>query len=187
MLLALVLTAAAAVPPDPADFANRVVHTAKGNLCPISASVAVTAAHVIDDMRKSGDFRWQSESGIVRGLVRVITYDAKLDVALVAVESGDQFPMWSDLAKDKLRSGDPVLLVGVAAYVLDKEETGVLHGWYVGRQDNGMLVIDSSGYPGFSGGCLLDRWGRVHGTLSSIVGTGPVPTRPVMWAAPVPR
>jgi serine protease Do len=102
---------------------------------------------------------------------KVIGKDAKTDIALIKIKSGDSLPVAETGDSEKLRVGDWVLAIG-NPFGLEQTVTAA-KGRVIGAgpYDN-FIQTDASINPGNSGGPLFNMEGKVIGINTAIVAQG---------------
>lgn len=164
MILALFL-AAAVPPPDLSGVIQLSLRNGGGQACPVSATEAYTAAHVVDPRPLDPESplmsgMWGNEAGQM-GVFRSIRAYGAIDLALI---SGN-FPKWYPIATKAPNPGDRVWVVGYdwrrrtdmfAKRVWDHKVLRVVAG---------EVILEHSTDLGSSGSCVLNESGEAVAIL----------------------
>ena len=106
---------------------------------------------------------------------KIIGKDAKTDIALIKIKSGDSLPVAETGDSEKLRVGDWVLAIGNPFGLEQTVTAGIVSakGRVIGAgpYDN-FIQTDASINPGNSGGPLFNMEGKVIGINTAIVAQG---------------
>lgn len=128
-----------------------------GSVCVVgqfgSNKIGLTAKHVVEDITDVSIKNWVSLHG--NGTFSIGWVSPGFDLATVVLH-GENSLVVAPIRTTPLLIGEEVTLDGVITDV-----TTVFHGRILGARSDGMLFIDSMVWPGSSGGCVKDKWGKV--------------------------
>jgi trypsin-like peptidase len=131
--------------------------------CPISPTLALTNAHVIDlqpfDNWPAYPYSWSDGKGHDGVVVPRVVGDSA-DIAAMKPIDGE-FSIYYEVADDAPRVGDKVRLLGYDWSRREKVYGDVVVEATVSRVVAGSLILSEAGGPGSSGSCVLNADGRV--------------------------
>lgn len=132
--------------------------TSFGSGCAVSPTQALTAFHVTHG-EKELHWRNRLQEG---GIARVQLADAKKDLALVVADGPMNVP-FLPIAQHDPRVGEELWVIG-----LFKNLPTAYHARAVALDpQNGDLILDSMGFPGSSGGCVVNLRGELVAIFSA--------------------
>lgn len=125
-----------------------------GMACPVGVgAVAYTANHVVEathvwtDPQTGTPFTWKE--------FRVMKTDPAHDLATIApTDEGDGIGLFPHPIPEVSKSA-PAVGEAVEIYGMWHNLPVIWHGWVLGVDGDGDLIIDSNGFPGTSGGCVV--------------------------------
>lgn len=156
-----------------------------GSGCPISPFNLLTAAHVWENTEKAGDL---SVIGETFNGIKVIPTSLRwrhpkedVDIAILAIpEDGFSFAKWFTQRK-KLPSLGEKLKMPLSNPTV---RNGIIYG-NLAWEEEGVLFLDMSGFPGVSGSCILNEKDELIGIVSGVWSHPDIPMRPFMRIIPV--
>jgi len=167
-LLGHAMPASAAVKPDMSSVLRLSGRFGLAHGCPISADLAITAAHVIDHAPFSDTplfpEMWSDGNGHI-GVAEGFSVDNFRDLGRLRPRNV-KFASWYSVATNAPLPGDKVFMLGYDYGSRSDAFADKLYELKVLRVIGGVIVMDNSSKPGSSGGCVLNSAGEAIGVVA---------------------